>query len=118
MLILKDNKLQWIDVSEDASDKETGIYAIKTVDILLKEQEELNKNSFMKSTITYSKDKISKLAYSHKFGGWIFTVTQSEFSDDSGLGSGNGIHETKGVAISAQLKSGYKVFNGNIEITK
>ena len=120
MYLLRNNKIEIISLKEDKSDEIQGIHAIKT----LADLEEENKKLYGDKPLPtyYVKDKKAKLIYyTPKHGGqsgWMFETTQSEFNDDSGLGHGNGIWESKGAAIAQQLKSGYKVFNGGIEITK
>ncbi len=105
MYLLRDNKIIIVDVSEDAIN---NIKSIKTVEELKKEY---NSSSIVK-------DKISTLTYYRgNKSGWVFEITQSQFTDDSGIGHGNGIHETKGDAIMVQLRSGYKVYINDKEIT-
>ncbi len=114
MYLLRNNKIIHISLDEDCINNK--ITAIKSV-------EQLHKES-LASTINDSivKDKIFTLGFEHagKTGtkdGYLFRITQSQYSDNSGLKGGMGVHTSKGEAIKRALELGYKVFNGDIEIT-
>ncbi len=112
MYLLKDNKIINVDTSEDRS--QPAITAIKTVEQLKEEHARINMSDAIK------KDQIYTLNWIDDYGKgeFCFKMTQSPYDDNSGLKNGHGVHRTKGRAIMNMLENGFRVFNGDVEITK
>lgn len=112
MLILRDNKLINIDISEDKTN--TSIIARKSLETLITEHHKRFNGKYKHNFID---EQEYTLSYSRDDKEYIFRCTKSEYGDKSSLGYGHGIYRTKGEAIQDMLNDGFTVFNGDIQIT-
>lgn len=107
MILLQNNKLVYVDTSED----------IKSTITAVKSLEELNKE---KHSHYHVKDVEYTLGFTEYFDAerkYLFKMTKSPYKDDSGIGYGfNGAHQTKGQAISKMLEDGFRVYQDGVEI--
>ena len=107
MLLLKNNKLVYVDMSEDTK---STIIAVKSLEELKKEKH----NSFYTKDVEYT---LGSPRYPVAEGVYLFKMTKSPYNDDSGIGDGyNGVHQTKGQAISITLEDGFRVYQDEVEI--
>ena len=107
MILLKDNKLIYVDTSEDTV---STIIAVKSLEELNKEKH----NSFYTKDIEYT---LGSPRYPDAERIYLFRMSKSPYKDDSGIGDGfNGAHQTKGQAISKMLEDGFRVYQDGIEI--
>ena len=104
MLLLRNNKIVNIDVSEDMF-KDNDFKAIRTLEML---KADGNRHA--------SKDEIYEMCVDSS-GNFNFKCIQSCYSDDSSLGKYITSRATKGELVHSTIGYGYKVFNGEIEIT-
>lgn len=107
MILLKNNKLVYIDTSED--DK-SHIIATKSL-------EELSKSfykEYLDKDIEYT---LGTPIFPDVARSYIFKMTKSPYKDGSGIGTSfNGTYATKGEAINDILKAGFKVYKDGVEI--
>src|ERR1700712_3052703 len=103
MYLLRDGKLENIDISED-----------KDIVTVVTTVEELKAKSTFDGFV---KDEIYTLKSENE--GYIFRRTQSPYKDDSGLGNGiSGHHSSKGSAINKAIEYKFRVYQNDKEITK
>ena len=108
MILLKDNKLIYVDTSEDT---ESTIIAVKSLEELKKEKH----NSFYTKDVEYT---LGLPRYPDAERMYLFKMTKSPYKDDSGSGDGfTGAHQTKGQAISKMLEDGFRVYQDGVEIS-
>ena len=107
MLLLQNNKLIYVDTSED----------IKSTITAVKSLEELNKEKYGYLYIKDVEYTLGSPRYPDAERKYLFKMTKSPYKDDSGIGDGfNGAHQTKGQAISKMLEDGFRVYQDGIEI--
>ena len=107
MLILQNNKLVYVDMSEDTK---STIIAVKSLEELKKEKH----NPFYTKDVEYT---LGLPRYPDAERMYLFKMTKSPYKDDSGIGDGfNGAHQTKGQAISKMLEDGFRVYQDEVEI--
>lgn len=111
MLLLKNNKIINVDISEDVTNE---VLAIRSFDILS------NKDSKY-----YNSHAVREVVYrlimhndSVDYGKYNFRVVKSQYNDNSSLGNYYRVFDTKGEAISRMLEDGFIVTIDGIEITK
>ena len=113
MILIRDNKLVRIDTSEVSLDKSNFI-AKKTLEML---KEEYSKGTYFKTLCeSVVRDEIYKMICQDD-GKYNFICIQSCWKDDSSLKTFITQGKTKGELILATINYGYKVFNGDVEIT-
>jgi len=109
MLLLRNNKLFRINTSEDLI-RDNDFKAIKTLEMLKAEN---NRHAIRDTVYVMVSDTDSKDRETYNF-----RRIQSPYSDNSGLNQGLvGSCETRGKAVYEAIRYGYKVYNGDIEIT-
>lgn len=107
MLLLQDNQLVYVDMSEDTK---STIIAVKSLDELKNE----NTRSYYVKDVEYT---LGLPKYPDAERIYLFKMTKSPYRDDSGIGDGyNGAHQTKGQAISKMLEDGFRVYQNGVEI--
>lgn len=107
MLLLQNNKLVYVDMFEDTK---STIIAVKSLDELKNE----DTSSYHVKDIEYT---LGLPKYPVAEGIYLFKMTKSPYNDGSGIGNGyNGVHQTKGEAISKMLEDGFRVYQNGIEI--
>jgi hypothetical protein len=113
MTLLRDNKLITVDTSED---KDNTIIAIKSLDYLLANEKYHDKA--VSDKIYTLRWEENNRTFTSAPDHYIFRCSQSCWADGSGMNGGyTGMQLTKGDAIKLMLKDGFRVYNGDIEIT-
>jgi len=110
MILLRNNKLEWQDQSEQ---KTTEVLATKTFNQVKSEG-----NGYATKGVTYKMINHGQDASPQHHYKYNFKVTQSEYPDDSSLGVFFRVSDTKGEAIAYMLNKGFTVTVDGVEITK
>ena len=113
MILLRNNKLEKIDVSEQ---KTTEITVVKTIARMQSEDAERNKNWPNRTPTEYVNDKIYKVMYFHDKDKFNMIMTQSPWKDNSGIGNYYSSYNTKGELLYNVIQDGYEVYVDGIKI--
>lgn len=109
MYLLRNNKLEQVSLSEDD-------YCGHNTAVLTKETSAERRAAESKTPHDMVRDKIYTMEYTDGKG-YIFRVTQSPWSDNSGMSNGLDVyHRSIGDCVYSAMKYGYTVYNKDQQI--